>query len=479
MRAAYPYWLGNRPIEANRDLAVADKYFGTVVTQVALADAQVLDAAIDEAVRARESLRRMPADARQAVLHHCARRLAERAEELAAVLCAEAGKPLRDARAEVGRSIDTFRFAAEEATRIRGEVLPFDVTPRSRGYSGMWKRLPVGACAFITPFNFPLNLVAHKVAPAIAIGCPFVLKPASLTPVSALLLGEVLAETELPHGAFSILPCRPADAERLASDDRLALLSFTGSPEVGWALKARAGRKKVVLELGGNAAVVLDETWPDLDDAVARIVTGAFAQSGQSCISVQRIFVHEAIYDTVRARLEAAVRGLAVGDPRAEQTVVGPLIAESEAIRLEQWIASAVARGGRLICGGGRRGALLEPALLEDVPPEEPLVCREAFGPVAVLFRFSDFAAALAAVNDSPYGLQAGVFTRDLYRMYRAWDTLEVGGVLIGEVPTWRADHMPYGGVKASGCGREGVRFAIEEMSEIRLLAVRHPGGEP
>lgn len=470
-----PGWLANRPYDTGRRLAVRDKYTGEPVGEVALADAEAVETAIARAVEATAPLRRLPAYARQAVLRHCVQRFAEREDELAAVLCAEAGKPLRDARAEVGRMVETFRVAAEEATRLGGEVLALDTTPRGRGYLGMWKRVPIGPCAFVTPFNFPLNLVAHKVAPALAAGCPFVLKPASLTPLSALAVGEVLAETDLPAGAFSILPCGHGEAAPLVSDDRLALLSFTGSAEVGWTLKARAGRKRVILELGGNAAVIVDETWTDLDDAVARIVAGAFAQSGQSCISVQRVLLHDTIYDTLRDRLVAAVRALVVGDPRDERTVVGPLIAEAEAIRLEEWIARAVRRGARLLCGGRREGAVLAPTLLEDVPADEPLVCREAFGPVAVLSRFADFEGALAAVNDSTYGLQAGVFTRDLYRMHQAWDTLEVGGVLIGEVPTWRAEHMPYGGVKASGLGREGVRFAVEEMTEIRLLAVRRP----
>jgi acyl-CoA reductase-like NAD-dependent aldehyde dehydrogenase len=338
----------------------------------------------------------------------------------------------------------------------------------------MTQRVPVGPCSFITPFNFPLNLVAHKVAPALAVGCPFVLKPASLTPVGALILGELLAETDLPPGAFSILPCTRAGADRFTTDPRLRLLSFTGSAEVGWALKARAGKKKVVLELGGNAAVVVDEG-VDLDDAVARIVIGAFYQSGQSCISVQRIIAHSSVYDALRDRLVAATEKLVVGDPHQEATFVGPLIAEKEARRLERDIASAVAAGGRLLTGGRREGAVLWPTLLEDVPRTEPLVAEEAFGPVAVLSRFTDFEQALASVNDSAFGLQAGVFTRDLGRAMKAWDHLEVGGVVVNDVPSFRVDHMPYGGVKDSGLGREGIRCAMEEMTEPRLLILRDP----
>jgi acyl-CoA reductase-like NAD-dependent aldehyde dehydrogenase len=417
---------------------------------------------------------RLAAYERQAVLVHCVRRFSERAEELARVLAVEAGKPIRDARGEVARLVDTFRIASEESVRITGEVLPLDVTPRARNYTGMWKRVPIGPCSFISPFNFPLNLVAHKVAPALAVGCPFVLKPASLTPVGALLIGEVLAETGLPPGAFSILPAHREGAERFTSDERLKLLSFTGSPDVGWGLKARAGKKKVVLELGGNAAVIVDAGW-DLDDAVARIVFGAFYQSGQSCISVQRILVHADVYDAFRAKLVAASQGLKMGDPLDESTFIGPMITEKEAERVESWIQAALQRGARLLCGGKRRGAMLEATLLEDVPPDTDLCAKEAFGPVAILGRFRDFDAALREVNASAFGLQAGVFTRDFYKVQRAWDELEVGGVVIGDVPSWRVDHMPYGGVKNSGLGREGVRFAMEDMTEIRLLVARTP----
>jgi len=301
-----------------------------------------------------------------------------------------------------------------------------------------------------------------------------VLKPASYTPIGALLIGEVLAETNLPRGAFSILPCRRDGADLFTTDERLKLLSFTGSPEVGWALKAKAGKKKVVLELGGNAAVIVDEG-TDLADATARIVFGAFYQSGQSCIGVQRILAHASVYEELRDRLVTATRALRMGDPKDESTFIGPLIAEEEARRLVEWIELAIGRGARLLCGGRREGALLEATLLENVPRDTELCAKEAFGPVAVLSSFTDFDQALAAVNDSVYGLQAGIFTRDLYRMQRAWDVLEVGGVLIGDVPSWRVDHMPYGGVKESGFGREGVRFAMEEMTEIRLLAIRTP----
>lgn len=474
MLPSYPYYLANRPVAANEDLSVVDKFTGEVTSRVALANRATIETAIAAAHGAEAPMRALAAYERQAVLNHCATRFQERADELASALCIEAGKPIRDARGEVTRLIDTFRIGAEEATRIGGEVLPLDVSPRARGYQGMVKRVPIGALGLITPWNFPLNLVAHKVAPAIAAGCPFVLKPASATPVGALVIGEVLAECDLPEGAFSILPAKVADAEPLITDDRLKLLSFTGSHEVGWKLKAAAGKKHVQLELGGNAACIVDED-TDIEDAVSRLVIGAFYQSGQSCIGVQRVLIHSKIYDELTRRFVEATQGLVSGDPKQEETFVGPMISEGDAARLQGWVQDAVEAGATLLCGGGREGSVLEPTLLADVPADLPLCAEEAFGPVAVLSRFDDFDDALAQVNDSKYGLQAGVFTRDLYKAHRAWDTLEVGGVVVGDVPSWRVDHMPYGGVKDSGLGREGLRYSIEEMTELRLLVVRTP----
>jgi acyl-CoA reductase-like NAD-dependent aldehyde dehydrogenase len=476
LRESYPYYLANRALYANRDLPVIDKYTGKEATRVALADEAAIDRAIAAAVQAARPLRQLKAYQRQAVLQHCARRFGERAEELAESLCIEAGKPIRDSRGEVSRLIDTFRIAAEESVRLTGEVLPLDISERARDYTGMWKRVPVGPCSFISPFNFPLNLAAHKIAPALAVGCPFVLKPASLTPIGALTIGEVLAECDLPEGSFSILPCRRDGARLFTTDPRLRLLSFTGSPAVGWELKAQAGQKKVVLELGGNAACIIDES-ADVEDAVARVLVGAFYQSGQSCISVQRIVVHARLYDAFRERLVAGTRALRSGDPKDPATFIGPMISEAEAERLAGWIADAERAGARILCGGGRKGAMLEPTLLEGVPRGLALREEEAFGPVALLSRFEDFSAALDEVNDSQFGLQAGVFTRDLYHAQRAWDELEVGGVVIGDVPSWRVDHMPYGGVKSSGLGREGIRWAMEDMTEIRLMVLRTPPG--
>jgi acyl-CoA reductase-like NAD-dependent aldehyde dehydrogenase len=470
-----PLYLANRPLVSDGSLPVRDKYSGEQLATVALADDALMGQAVAAAVAAAPAMRAMAPYERQAVLLQCAREFEARADELAAVLVREAGKPVCDSRDEVSRLVETFSIAAAEAVRLDGEVMNLELGPRSRGYRGFWQRVPAGPCAFISPFNFPLNLVAHKVAPAIAAGCPFVLKPASRTPLSALLIGEVLAGTALPPGAFSILPCSRETGLRLVRDERIRLLSFTGSPAVGWSLQREAGGKKVVLELGGNAACIVDAD-ADLEDAVERIVHGAFSQAGQSCISVQRIMVHERVYDDCRARLVAATRALVSGDPADERVTVGPLIDEAEAVRLSDWIAQAVAAGARLLCGGQRSGALLEPTLLEDVPPAQSVCAREAFGPVAVLSRFADFDEALAQANTSRYGLQAGVFTGSLAQALKAWEQLEVGGVVVGDIPSWRGDNMPYGGVKDSGLGREGVRFALQHMTEIRNLVIRDPG---
>jgi acyl-CoA reductase-like NAD-dependent aldehyde dehydrogenase len=476
LKESYPYYLANKPVQANTDLEVIDKYTHGVASHTALADADAIERAIAAAVDATGPMRKLKAYQRQAVLDHCVTRFRERSEELAMALCIEAGKPIRDARGEVTRLIDTFRVAAEESTRIVGEVLPMDISERAANYSGMWKRVPVGPCSFITPFNFPLNLVAHKVAPAIAAGCPFVLKPATDTPIGALIIGEVLAETDLPPGAFSILPTTNELAAPLVEDDRIRLLSFTGS-SIGWELRARAGKKKVMLELGGNAACIVDQdvTGEYMDDAVQRMITGAFYQSGQSCVSVQRILVHEKVYDAFKMKFVAAAESLKSGDPKHEDTFIGPMISEKAARRLHGWIHKALDGGATLLCGGGCEGAMHQATVLEDVPHDRAVWCREAFGPVAVLETFSDFDEALRLTNASAFGLQAGVFTRDLYKAHRAWDELEVGSVIIGDVPSWRVDHMPYGGVKASGTGREGIRFAIQEMTEIRLMAIRTP----
>ncbi|ATD67409.1 MULTISPECIES: aldehyde dehydrogenase family protein [Luteimonas] len=472
---SYPYYLANAAVAANTDLEVRDKYSGKVATRVAMGDATAIRKAIVAAHKARGAMADFPPDKRRDVLEHCVRRFQERFEELALALCIEAGKPIKDARGEVTRLIDTFRIAAGEATRTEGEYVELQISERTRGYRGMVKRVPVGACSFITPFNFPLNLVAHKVAPAIAAGCPFVLKPAAKTPVGALIIGEILAETDLPKGAFSVIPCSNEDAAALTEDERIALLSFTGGL-IGWDLKARAGKKKVVLELGGNAACIVDEDpGLPLDKVVERLVFGAYYQSGQSCIGVQRIYAHRTVYDALRRKLKKAIGGLRSGDPRDERTFVGPVIDSDAADRIESWIAAARKGGAKVIAGGKREGNIIPATLLEQVPRDADLQRKEVFGPVAILEPVDSFDEAIARVNDSDFGLQAGVFTANLANAMRAWDRIEAGGVVVGDVPSFRVDNMPYGGIKDSGIGREGVKYAIRDMTEERLLVIRDP----
>ena len=475
LRNEYPYYLASKPVQANRDLVVTNKYTGEPACRVALADVNAIDQAIAAAVRAFAHTRKMPGYQRQAVLNHVVDRVTLRQNELAETLCIEAGKPIRDARGEVTRLIDTFRVAAEESVRMVGEYLPLDISQRAEGYESIWRRFPIGPCSFVAPFNFPLNLVAHKVAPAIAVGCPFILKPASWTPIGALILGEILAETDLPEGAFSILPASREAADLFTTDERIKLLSVTGSPEVGWKLKARAGKKKVVLELGGNAACVVDET-ADVEYAADRIVIGAFYQSGQSCISVQRILAHEAIYEHLKSALVARIARLKAGDPREEETFLGPMISLDDAKRIEQWVGEGVAGGAKIVCGGRRNGVFFEATLLENVEPHMKLSCAEAFGPVATLGPFLEFRDAIRIANDSVYGLQAGVFTKNIDHAFYAYNELDVGGVVINDVPSFRVDNMPYGGIKDSGLGREGLRFAMEDMTEIKLLVLNRAG---
>lgn len=472
LKETYPLYLNNKAQQPNTDLEVTDKFTGKIAFRTALATPEIIDQAIAGAVQATEPMARLASYERQAVLQHCVDRFKERFDELAYALCVEAGKPIKDSEGEVTRLIDTFRIAAEESVRMYGEVMPLDISERAKGYQAIWKRVPVGPCSFISPFNFPLNLAAHKVAPAIAVGCPFVMKPASMTPLGAIIMGEVLAETDLPEGAFSILPAHRDGADMFTEDERLKLLSFTGSPAVGWALKAKSGKKKVVLELGGNAAVVVDRD-ANLDDALERIIFGAFYQSGQSCIGVQRIIIHEDVYDRFRDMMVEKTKSLVAGDPKDRDTFIGPMISEKEASRLKGWIDDAIDGGASLLTGGSCKGNMLEATLLENVHKDAKALNEEAFGPLAILQKFSDFDEALAEVNRSTFGLQAGIFTRDLFKMFDAWDRLEVGGVVINDVPSYRVDNMPYGGVKDSGLGREGIKFAMEDMTEIRNLVVR------
>jgi acyl-CoA reductase-like NAD-dependent aldehyde dehydrogenase len=472
----YPYYLANRPVQANEALVVTNKYTGKPATRVAQASAAVIDEAIAAAAKAAPLMAALSSFERKAILKHLVDGVTARREELAVALCIEAGKPIRDSRGEVTRAITTLTLAMEESTRIYGEFAPMDVTPDNRGYSAVVKRFPIGPVSMISPFNFPINLAIHKIAPALAVGCPWVLKPASRTPVSALIIGDILSQCALlPPGAFSILPCSRDGADLFTTDDRFRLVSFTGSPAVGWELKARAGRKKVVLELGGNAAVIIDEG-TDIADAVERCVFGAFYQSGQSCISVQRMYVHASLYDAFVSAFVARVRALKKGDPLDEETFIGPLISEDDAKRLEAWVNEAVAAGARVLCGHKRDGAFYDATVVENAPRGSKLREEEAFGTVVCMERFSDFKAAVAAVNDSKFGLQAGVFTRSWDRSWYAFEQLDVGGVVINDVPSKRVDSQPYGGVKDSGLGREGVRYAMEDMTEPRVMLMRNAG---
>lgn len=476
LQKIYPLYLNNQAYQPNSDLVVTDKFTGEEAYRTALATPAIIEQAISGAVAAAEPMAEMANFERQAVLEHCVKRFRERFDELAWSLCIEAGKPIVDAEGEVTRLIDTFKIAGEEAVRNYGEIQPLDISPRAKGLYGMWRRVPVGPCSFISPFNFPLNLAAHKIAPAIAIGCPFVMKPASLTPLGAIIMGEVLAETGLPEGSFSILPATREGADLFTTDERLKLISFTGSPGVGWDLKARSGKKKVVLELGGNAAVIVDRD-ADLPHALDRIIFGGYYQSGQSCIHVQRVIIHEDIYDEFRDLLTTRVGELVHGDPKDRSTFIGPMISGREAGRLKGWVDEAIALGAKLLAGGGCNGSMMEATLIEDCPRGASLYQEEAFGPAVIICKFANWADALHEVNDSKFGLQAGIFTRDIHKVFKAWDKLDVGGVVVNDVPSYRVDNMPYGGVKDSGLGREGIRFAMEDMSEIRNLVIRRELG--
>ena len=469
MGSARPFLIGNQWRYTATTATIRNPYNGKPVADVCLAGKAEADEAVARAVEASAAMRNLPAHVRAGALLKIAGRLDARQDEIARMMTAESGKPIADARREVGRAVQTFTIASEEAKRIGGDVIPMDLTPGMDRHLSLLRRFPVGPVLGITPFNFPLNLVAHKVAPCLAAGNPMVLKPAPQTPLAALLLAEIVLDTELPPGALSVVPCDNTVAEQMVTDERFKVLSFTGSAAVGWMLKARSGKKRVLLELGGNAGVIVEPD-ADLDLAAARCAAGGYAYSGQTCISVQRVFAHESVYDRFVEQLVARVKALKTGDPAEEATVIGPLIDEAAAKRVEQWIQEATAQGARVLTGGTRAGSVVAATVLADVTPAMKVSCREVFGPVVTVSRYKDFAAALASLNDSDYGLQAGVFTRDVDRIFRAYRELEVGAVLANEIPTFRAEHMPYGGVKNSGLGREGVRYAIEDMTELKLL---------
>ena len=447
-------------------------YDGSEIATVAVPGPEQVERAVATAAAVTREFRSSPAHMRAAALDHVSRGIAARAEEVAELITAENGKPLKWANIEVNRAVSTFRFAAEEARRFTGNLQRLDTDPASEGRLAVTRRVPRGPVLGISPFNFPLNLVAHKIAPSIAVGAPIVVKPAPRTPLSALLLGELLAETELPYGAFSVLPIGNSETMALVRDERLPVVSFTGSGPVGWSLMDAAPRKQVVLELGGNGAAVVCADWPDLDFAARRIAMFGNYQAGQSCIAVQRVLVDRTVAEEFIAKLADAVRALRTGNPHDPEVEVGPLVDEAAAERVVEWIEEATSRGAKVLVGGGRDGASIEPTVLADVPTDARVWSEEVFGPVLAVSIVDGMDEAVAGVNDSAYGLQTGVFTRDIRVAFQARAELEVGGVIIGDVPSYRADQMPYGGVKGSGVGREGIRSAMSDLTEERVMVL-------
>ncbi|MEV4345611.1 aldehyde dehydrogenase family protein [Actinoplanes sp. NPDC049596] len=464
-----PFYVAGRPATSSDVLTVRHPYSGAVVGETSYATSSQ----VEEAVAAASSVMSdLSAAARAAALDSVSRQLGDRAAEIATLITAENGKPVKWAAAEVNRAVSTFRWAAEEARRFSGDLQRLDTDPAAAGRIALVRRVPRGPVLGIAPFNFPLNLVAHKVAPALAVGTPIIVKPAPATPLTALLLGEILAGLDLPEGMFSVLPVPNDRMASLVADPRLPVVSFTGSGPVGARIRAAVPHKHVTLELGGNAAVLVAEDWDDLDYAAQRVATFSNYQAGQSCIAVQRVFVHQRHLAAFEPKLIAAVQALKTGDPRDSATDVGPVIDSRAADRIADWIDEAVAAGGRVLTGGTRSGTTVAPTVLTGVPAGAKVSAEEVFGPVLVLTAVDSDQAGLAAINDSAYGLQAGVFTRRLDLAFTAHRRLQVGGVVIGDVPSFRADQMPYGGVKGSGSGREGVASAMEDYTEPRVMVL-------
>jgi acyl-CoA reductase-like NAD-dependent aldehyde dehydrogenase len=470
-----PFWLAGVPATGVDSFTVNNPYDGTPVADVSVPTPEQVEQAVAAAAAVAREAAALPAHVRAAALDHVSQRLAERADEIAALITAENGKPVKWARAEVGRAVSVFRWAAEEARRFGGSVQRLDTDASAVGRTALVRRFPRGPVLGIAPFNFPLNLVAHKVAPALAVGAPIILKPAPGTPLSALLLGELLAETALPAGSWSVLPVPNDRMAALTADPRLPVISFTGSGPVGEMIEAAVPHKHVTLELGGNAAAVVLGDYAsdaDLDRAAGRIAAFSNYQGGQSCIAVQRVIADRAVYDRLLTRLVDAVAAQRTGDPTDPGTDVGPLINEAAAVRVESWVEEAVAAGAKVLTGGSRAGTAYAPTVIVDAPADSKVVREEVFGPVLVVQPVDGADAAFAAVNDSAFGLQAGVFTHDLQLAFRAHRDLEVGGVVIGDVPSYRADQMPYGGAKASGVGREGVKYAMDDYTYERVLVL-------
>jgi acyl-CoA reductase-like NAD-dependent aldehyde dehydrogenase len=468
---SFGFYLNGNWNTHGREVVISSPFDRSVVAVVYEATADDVETAIRSALEAFAVTRKLTSFQRTSVLRKIAEGVRQRREEFARTICHEAGKPIKVARIEVDRGIYTFEVAAEEASRIYGEYIPLDTLEATAGRWGLVRRFPVGPVFAITPFNFPLNLVAHKVAPAIAAGCPLILKPAPQTPVTALLLAEVVNDAGWPEGAFAVMPLSNDDAASLVSDPRIKLLTFTGSAAVGWALKSQAGKKRVTLELGGNAGVIVHSD-ADLAYAAQRCVAGGFSYAGQTCISVQRILVEHSVFDRFTKLLLESIKKLKAGDPMHDDTDIPPLIRESDAVRVVEWIDEAIQGGAKLLAGGKRNGSFIPPTVLTGTTPEMRVNCAEIFAPVVTMEPYEDFHDAIRQINHSPYGLQAGILTRDAGRIQLAFDELEVGSVIIGDVPSFRVDQMPYGGVKESGLGREGVRYSIEDMTERKLLVM-------
>lgn len=473
MSKEYGYLVNNEWLFSDKKREIINPYSGEVVGVINIPDLEKARTSIDYAEEAAKKFKETPSYYRSAILKRIVSGIDARKKEFAETLVKEGGKPLKTARLEVQRAITSFSVAAEEANRFSGgELLPLDIISGSEKRFGISRRFPLGVVMGISPFNFPLNLVAHKVAPAIASGNALILKPASQTPISALMLGEVAIEAGLPEGLLNIIPLPGGDIEPVAEDSRIKKISFTGSDLVGWKLMSKHPKKKVTLELGGNAAVVIDEDPPDLHFAASRNAWGAFYQAGQSCISVQRIYVHEKIFDSFLDKFMEETRKLKLGDPMLEDTDLGPVIDEHSANRIMKWVEEAIEKGAELLAGGSRDGKLIEPTVLTNVTPDSNVSCSEVFGPVVQIEPYKDFDTALELVNDTRYGLQSGVFTKDMKKAFKAYDCIETGGVVINDCPSFRVENMPYGGIKDSGVGKEGIKYAIEEMTELKLMVV-------
>ncbi len=471
MASEYQFWVGGKWKSSSQKWEVINPYDGRAVGTTYLASPENVEEAMAAAAAAFQETRKLPAFRRGEILHAISEGLKARKEEVARMITLESGKPITDARGEVNRAVNTFQVASEEAKRIEGELIPLDLMPGSEGRVGITRRLPVGPILGISPFNFPLNLVAHKIAPALAAGNTIILKPAPKTPLTALLLAEIIASAGVPDGAVNVFLCSNELAEKMLVDPRIKMLSFTGSGPVGWALKQKANKKRGILELGGNAGVIIHSD-ADLDTAARRCAVGGFSYAGQVCISVQRIFVQEKIYTPFLDRFLPLVQSLKVGDPLSEETAMGSMIDLKAAERVEGWIQEAVSQGAKILTGGKRVGTLLQPTVLEKTTPQMQVRCQEVFAPLVTVAPYAGLDEAIAQLNDSPYGLQAGLFARDIKEIFHAFDEIDVGGLIVNDVPIYRIDHMPYGGIKESGVGREGIRYAIEEMTDLKFMAL-------